>query len=363
MKSFFLLLICLISVAFCRQTDTYTAATVSGSQVRAISITETPAGAPRFVSVSAIAASSNTNSAVLDAVQFNMTTCNQSTLSFGYIHESYQQGNNGQNAQVEAFFFAFQSFFIFEFLNLDGIPGYQQSNGSNADQIISAYDMTKPQLTWHPIVINTTVVMSSSGQPFKVSTIEAQTTDNVFFIRFVVTEQPIYVGNTLITADKSKIDFGIRYYNPLHVPAPWSTGVSNATNAQIGYVSAAFSAELFAAFHNGTGSSGNSMVTFGSGNVVGSFTWAPTAQVTVAGVEAAGAVYAQVTTTSGSVNAAVFEAYSFRILLFSFQGLRPDYIYWDPILGADIVYPTTSSSSFVSYITYLILLACAAAIY
>jgi len=367
MKSFFLLLICLISVALCRQTDTYTAASVTGSQFRAISITETPAGAPRFVSISALAASATTNSAVLDAVQFNLTTYNETTLSFGYLHEAYQQGNNGQNAQLEAFFFAFRSFDLFEYLDLDGTPGFQQTNGTNADKIISAYDLSNPQLPWHPIVINSTVVTSPTGKPFKVSFIEAQTADNVFFVRFVVTEQPIYVGNILITADKAKIDFGIRYYSPLNVPAPWSTGPSNATlypNAQVGYIAVAVSAEVFAAFHNGTANGGNSMVSFGGGAVVGSFQWTPTAMVTVAGVEAAGAVYAQVQDNSGTINAAVYEAFSFKILLFSFEHPRPDYIYWDPILGADIVYPTAASSaSFASYIIYLILLACAVAIF
>jgi len=321
MKTVILLLVFLICFAFGRQTATYTAATVTNSQIRLLQITETPANAPRFVSITGLAASATQNSAVFDAVQFNMTTYNESTLSFGYIHEAYQNGGNGQNAQLIAFFFALRSFLIFEYLERDGNPGYQQTNGTNADQIISIYDLSSPQLAWKPIVLNSTVLTDHNGKPFKVSWIESQTADDVFFIRFIVTEQPIYVGNVLITADKSKIDFGISYYNPLHVKAAWTTGPSNATlypNANVGYAVVTLAAEIFAAFHNGSNSGGNSKVAFGAGTVVGAFEWAPTAAVTVQGLEVGRAVYAQIQDNSHMVNAAIFEAFSFKILFFSF---------------------------------------------
>jgi len=335
----------------------FTAATVENGKYRYLEIDEVPAQNPRFISITGIEAKGDNNNAVVDAVQFNMTTYNESTLSFGYIHEAAQHG--GQTAQLAAFFFAFRSYAIFEFLNRDGVPGFQQTTGLNADVIITWYDLSSPALQWKPLVLNSTVLQDASGTSFKVSYVEAETLDEVFFVRFIVTERPIYVGNVLVTADKSKIDFGIKYYNPLNVPSAWSSGPSNLTNANIGYAAVTLSASLFADFKNGTASGANqsSSVAFGSGGVVGSFDWVPTAETHVQGVVYDGAVYAHVTDESNKLNTQALATFSFKLLFFSFEYSRPDLIYWDPIFGADINYALFKSSSSPLVFSFTVILA------
>jgi len=302
---------------------------------------------PQFVQITAVAAQQVApNAGKIDVAQFNFTTQNQSTLSFGYVHGAAQGINNpgGQatDAQITEFFFFVRSLAIFEFVNNDGEPGFQQTNGSNADQGIGFYDLSNPSILWNPIVLTSTVLTGPTGS-FKVSTISASTADDVFFVRYTVTEHPIMINGVRISPDKSKIDFGIKWYNPKHVKAPWTSGPfpnGNVTfpNAQVGYVAAAFSAALFAAFHNGTATNAPSGLQFGAGAVVGNFTWAPTANVTVNGVGVTGVVYAHVTDNSGMVSAGFVGAYSFKFIFFAFEGSRPDYVYWDPVAGADIDY-------------------------
>jgi len=341
-----------------RQTATYTATTATNSMIRIIQIIETPANAPRFISITSLAAESTQNSFTIDIVQFNLATYNQTTLNFGYFHGTAAQ--NGQAAAIQEFAFAMRSLVVFEFINNDGIPGFQESTGPNADQMISLYDLSNPALPWNGIVINTTQLVSPGGQTFNVTSISAVTADGVFSFTYTVTEQPILVNGVLITSDQAKIDVAISYYNPGNVPAAWSTGPSNAVqfpNAQIGYAAVTVAGEIFAEFQNGTAQGQNSQLAFGSGNVVGTFSWQPNAMVNVNGVYANGAVYAQVTDVSQNFSAAVFEAFSFKFLFFSFAGNRPSYVYWDPIFGANILY-TTASSAFQSTVClYLTLLA------
>jgi len=247
---------------------------------------------------------------------------------------------------VRAFFFALRSLALFEFLDNDGVPGFQQTNGTNADHMVTFYDLSNPNLAWKPLVINTTKIMDTNGTLFNVSYIEAETLDEVFFVRFVVTERPIYVGSVLVTADKSKIDFGIKYYNVKHVAADWSTGPSTLNTTKIGYLAVTLSAAVFADFKNGTavGPGESSAISFGGEGVVGSFEWDPTADVHVQGEVVKGAVYAQVTDHSTRSSADVFATFNFKFLFFSFEGHRSDLIFWDPVMGANITYNTASTS-------------------
>jgi len=323
-----------------------------------LEIVQVPALRPKFVRITGVAAQGNNNNFKLDVVQFNMTTYNESTLSFAYIHGASQNG--GANSQLAAFFFALRSFSLFEYMDNDGAPGYQQTTGANADQIITYYDLSSPSLQWKPILLNSTIITPANGKPFKVSYVEAETEDEVFFIRFIVTEHPIYVGQVLVTADKSKIDFGIRYYNPKHVAAAWTTGPSNVTNAKVGYAVVTVSAAIFANFKNGAAQQGEkSAVFFGAGSVVGSFEWEPTAETHVQGVVANKAVYAHITDKTENITANAFGAFSFKILLFSFDTMRADLIYWDPVFGASIDYALLDGSSSVmvySFTTLLVLI-------
>jgi len=285
----------------------------------------------------------------LDAAQFNLTTINETTLSFGYLHGAQQNGaNGGQAQQIAAFFFALRSAALLEYLDNDGVPGFQESNATNKDIPLSFYDLSVPTLPWKPLLVNSTMVQGPNG-PFKVSYVQAQTLDEVFYVRFVVTEHPIMVGGVRISPDQSKIDFGINYYNPLHVAAAWSTGISNATlfpNAKVGFLAVTISAATFSAFDNRTMTNASSAVSFGSGAYVGTFTWAATAKIGSVDTP----VYATVTDKSAAFAASnglagIVQAFSFKFLSFGFGTDRPGYIYWDPVFGANINYALVDPSA------------------
>jgi len=333
------------------QVATFEAASVGMDMIRVLQLNYSP----RAVEFTGIAANANQMGVTVDAVQFNFTTLNQTTLSFGFLHESNQQGGGGQQAVVINLLFILRAVAIVEFLDTDGVPGFQpNNNNSNHDTPISFYDLSHPLLPWKPIVINSTMIQGPNG-PFKVSYVEATTADDVFFIRFVVTESPVKVGNVTISTSKSKIDFAINYYNPNHGTAPWSTGISPAgtyPNAKIGLIGVSVSGEAFAAFDNRTtnnGGASSASVTFGTGYSVGNFSWNPNAQVSVTGTQAA--VYAFVTeqTVSGmsntTSNVILGQGVSFRFLVFSFEAYRPPLVYWDPVFGADINYAAINSQS------------------
>jgi len=351
-----IILLAILSVVFAgeygkrQDVARFSAAEVSNGKLRALEIIQVPAQRPRFVRITGVAAQGNNDNFKVDVVQFNMTTYNESTLSFAYLQGASQNG--GASSQLAAFFFALRSFSLFEYLDNDGSPGFQQSTGVNADRIITYYDLSHPSLQWKPIVLNSTIITPAVGKPFKVSYVEAETEDEVFFIRFIVTEHPIYVGQVLVTADKSKIDFGIKYYNPKHVAAAWTSGPSNenVTNAKVGYAVVTVSAAFFANFKKGAATPGEkSSVSFGGGAVVGSFEWDPTAETHVQGVVANKAVYATITDQMENITANAFGAFSFKILLFSFDTMRADLIYWDPVFGANIDYDLLNASPVMVY--------------
>jgi len=330
----------------------YTAAEVGNDRLRLVDVKYST----RAIQITGISAMGNQNGGVLDAAQFNLTTINETTLSFGYIHAAQQNGATGQANQIAALFFALRSFVLLEYLDNDGVPGFQDTNGTNADKVISYYDLSNPALPWKPLAVNSTMVQGPNG-PFKVSYVQAETLDEVYFIRFIVTEHPVMVGNVRISPDKAKIDFGIKYYNPKHVPAAWTLGPSNSTlfpAAQVGYIAVTVSGAVFAAFDNRTAQNGSSAVSFGAGAYVGTFTWVPTAQVGGSNVP----VHATVTDKSVAIAASngmggFVEGVSFKFISFGFGVNRPDYIYWDPIFGANINYDMIPGSQTAGAATLL----------
>lgn len=330
----------------------YSAVAVGNNRLRAYSLTELPVGAPKFVSLTGVAAQVGLNNAVLDIAQFNFTTINQTTLSFAYLHGAQEKNAQGVNTQIEELFLAIRALAAFEFINNDGVPGFQLSNGTNADQIIRWYDLSNPQLPWNPIQLSS-VTITGPGGNFKVNSLTATTADNVFEIQIVVADQPITVDGVEITPDKAKINVGIRWYNPLHVVAAWTNGPSpnGTTNAQVGFASVALSAAVFAGFHNGSTNANaptGSSLAFGSGIAVGNFSWSPTANVTANGLSANGVVYAHVTDQSimgGTQDATVVGEFSFKFVFFSFEGFRPDFVFWDPVAGGDINYAALTPNS------------------
>jgi hypothetical protein len=294
------------------------------------------------VDIKAVAAAKSPISGRIDVSQFDLTTINQTSLIFTYFSAAASAPAPGvmpDKAFAEAFLFAMRSFFLFEYEDNDGVPGFQETNGTNKDVIIGGYDLSSPALKWKPIVINSTVINGPTG-PFKVGFVQAETLDEVFLLRFVVAEKPVYVGNVRISPDKVKVDIQIKYYNPLHVRAAWTFGPSNTTahpNARVGYLAITFSTFAAIAFKNGSAAT-NGELSVAAGGFVGNFSWSPTADLTVQGATSKRAVVAHATDATRQISGAAIVGYSFKLLFFSFDAPRPDRIFWDPVFGSDINY-------------------------
>jgi hypothetical protein len=322
---------------------TVTEAYVGPDRLRVLQINEFPANSPRVIDIRGLSAGKSSVSGFIDAVEFDLTTINQTALLFQYAFEAVSLPNGPStqpNAAVAAAFaFALRAFFVFEWENNNGIPGYQ---ANSSDVIIGGYNLSSESLPWKPITVNTTT-FQGVNETFKVSVITAETLDGVFLLRFIAAEKPVNVGNVRISPDRIKIDFVVRYYNnPSHVPSAWTTGASDPAahpNASVGIL--AFTASKFgvAAFVNGTNTNATG-INFGSGGFNGIFNWSPTADTEVSGVAASRAVWVHAVDSTGdsSVNVGWAAGWNFKILFFSFEGFRPNLVFWDPVFGSDIDY-------------------------
>jgi len=281
-----------------------------------------------------------------------MTDILQSSLAFAYYHAESQvpaQGsdNSVQAAAVAAFWVGVRMFVIIEWVDHNGVPGFQLNT---TDQITGSYDLSNAALLWKPITFEKTDVQDSTGQTFAVHSITMETLDEVFLLSFVVTERPVTVNGNRVNCDQIKVDFQVKWFNnPLHHPANWTTGESNATafpNAKVGIL--AVTAAVAGAAAEVAGDT-NKDPTFqiATGAYTGFFSWQPNADVTVQGATAARAVYAHVVDTSKNpdIQAAFAAGWVVRILLFSFEGIRPETVFWDPIFGANVDYSLLDSAA------------------
>jgi len=336
-----------------------------GEKVRAVSLAWWPDNAPRIVQVKAIEASQSTGHSQVDAVEFVMSNISQTVLSFAYYHAegqvpTDQDPNVNRAAAVAAFWIAARFFVIFEYNEANGISGYQPDS---TDNITRLYDLSHKDLQWKPITFETTQLQDSNGQTFKVHTIAMETMDDVFLIKFVVTERPVQVNGHRVNSDEVKVDFAIRWFNnTLHRPANWTTGpsdINDAPNSHLGIVAVTAAVAGAAAAREGNSNQDPALV-IASGAYAGFFSWKPTADVTVQGATAARAVYSHVVDTSRDpkIQAAFAAGWVVRVLLFSFEANRPEEVYWDPTFGTTIDYKLVDSAavSAFSAMQYLLLL-------
>jgi len=357
MKQLLFILVSLFISSFAQ--DTITTATITGNdRLRSITVIEYPnATDARIIDVHAVSAQKTSTTGSIDAGEFVYDTVDQTTLFYSYFSLAAQLNPNSPTnspsaAVAAAFAFAMRAFAIFEYLDLNGVPGYQEGT---ADRIIGAYDLSAPSLPWNPITVSSTTLNSMNGGTFKVWNVSATTLDQVFTLTFIAVEQPVYVGPFRISPDNIKIDFSIRWFNQLHVPATWTTGPSTNTslNSSVGILGITIAKFGVAAYNTNGNQAGNasSNVTIGSGAFNGGFSYSPTADVTVQGVVAARSVHTVVADTSSNalVNAAWAAGWVLKIIFLSFDGGRPTLVFWDPIMGADINYALlTSSGSMLS---------------
>jgi hypothetical protein len=335
-----------------------------GEKVRAVSLAWWPDNYPRIVQVKALEASQSTGNTKVDAVEFVMSNILQTVLSFAYYHAEAQVPTDqnpdvNRAAAVAAFWIAARFFVVFEYNEGNQQPGYQPDS---ADNITKAYDLSHKDLQWKPITFETTQLQDSNGETFKVHTIAMETLDEVFLIKFVVTEKPVQVNGNRVNCDEVKVDFAIRWFNnSLHKPANWTTGPSDASeapNAHLGVV--AVTAAVAGAVAARENSNQDPALVIASGAYAGFFSWKPTADVTVQGATAARAVYHYVvdTTRDPKIQAAFAAGWVVRVLLFSFEANRPEEVYWDPTFGTTIDYKLVDSAavSAFSAVQYLLLL-------
>jgi len=317
---------------------------VPGQKLRAYEANWFPLINPRAIQLKGIALEKTGNTTgTIDAVEFDLSTILQTTLAFAYFHAESELSDNGNGTDVSASLFAFatRAFFVFEFDEKNGVPGFQK----DADTITGGYDLSKLELQWKPMKINHSMISNENGDKFKVWYITIETTDEVFLLRFIVTGTPVEVSGVKITPDSVKIDFAIRWFeNPLHVNTTWTTGPSDPVdfpNAQVGLACAmaALAVGAEATSSGPTNDQPTLQFTTESGGFTGFFSWADQADVIVEGYEASRGVRANIIDTNDPNTHAAFAAgWIIKAMYFSFEGNRPSEVIWDPEVGTHIDY-------------------------
>jgi hypothetical protein len=315
------------------------------------------------VQIKAVEASQSTGHRQVDAIEFVMSDLLQTSLAFAYFHAESQvpQGSSSSvqaAAVAAAFWIGLRMFVILEFVDHNGVPGFQLNT---TDEITGYYDLSNAALQWKPITFEKTDLTDSNGQTFSVHAITMETADEVFLLSFVVTERPVTVDGNRVNCDSVKVDFQIKWFNnPLHRAANWTTGESNSTaypNAQVA-IFAATAAIAGAAAAVAGDTNKDPQFQIAAGAYTGLFSWKPNADVVVQGATAARAVFAHVVDTSKNpdIQAAFAAGWVVRILLFSFEGNRPSSVYWDPIFGANLDYKQLDSAAGTNSVHLVLLL-------
>jgi len=288
------------------------------------------------------------------------------SMYFAYYSAEATLNANGDPKTVAAaaFAFALQSYAAFEFEDRDGVPGFQFTNASNRDILTGFYNLSSPLLAWKPISVNETTVTGPQGD-FKVHTFTAETLDEVFLLRLVVTGNPIMVNGVRISPDQIKVDFAIRWFdNPKHVLAPWTLGFSNSTTANVGMFALYAAAAAAVGVVNGDANNSPALQVK-SGAFVGAFSWAPTANSMVQGVEANAVVRADFIDLNSNpdVKAAFIAGWTIKFVAFTFNASRPTEVLWDPVFGASIDYAQMQGASVMTVPAFFVISLLVAALF
>jgi len=311
--------------------------TYGQTTARQLNVYEIPSNNPRIIEVDGIALAKNNVTKTIDAVQFLLSTLGEATIQFNYFTESQNVRTNSKpgpaNTQSTQFSIAFRAFNVFEFDNNDGVAGFQETTGPNKDVVTGFSDLSSLLLQWKPIVLQQEVVNGNN-----VTTVTAETADEVFLLKLLFSGKPAQIGTAQITPDQVKVDFVIKWFNnPLNVKSFFSTGPSNATahpNAQVGLFAVTAADDASFSHQNG---SNTASISYKKSNFTGSFQYANNVTVDVNGVEydTKVTVHDADTTSNQNVQMSWTSDWDFKITYFTFEAARPSMVYWDPILGAD----------------------------
>jgi hypothetical protein len=269
----------------------------------------------------------------VDAMFAGLTLIQQCALGFAWFESATDYSLNNANGnsvtfQSAAAAFAFFSRFwgIVEYLDTNGIPGFQPG-----DAILSFYPLSRTNLTdWKPI--NVSSVTLSTGDVVYVVTI--QTVDEVFALQVFIAPRPIIADNATIDQDSVKIAIEINYYN--------YSGASSDPNARIALAVLVGAAEAVS-FTSGTVAS----VVIPSGNSIyrGYQDW--DLGFTLANTDGSNArsgtvqSYWEVKFSNVSEIQGQYEAgwiVSAAYFSFGVNETRPGHIWWDPQMGATVNY-------------------------
>jgi len=323
--------------------------------LRAVQVIDIP---PFFLDIRALAIAKTNSSATLDAVEFLIDLVGQTTVQFNYFH-AMTNLKNGQTqagptiANAADSSMAFRAFAVFEYDNKDGVPGFQETTGQNADVVTGLYDLSNFNINWNNFVFSTTIVNGVN-----ITSVTASTSDNVFSMKVTFSGNPIQIVNqaanaqTIITPMQIKVDFTIQWFNnSKNVKSLFNTGPSDPLlhpNASVGL--ATITAASSGMFTSQNGTKGASF-TFATSNFTTAFTYANNVVVIYNGIQATETVKVQIVTQSinptyqGYMNSWIGQ-WTEKIGFFSWTLPRPTLVFWDPIVGTPSpsnVGPTSST--------------------
>jgi len=304
----------------------------------------------------------------VDAIAFVMNVLTETTVAWFYADAAVDidiVGGNVSFVGAKAGFlgFAHRAFGIVEYVNTNGISGFQTN-----DTVLGGYDLASDTLglQWCNIDVDVYNVTDANGVLIKVRSASVITVDNVFGFR--VTSIGTYgtIDGVKVDPNTIKIDFIINYYNNSYFvqgdPFARGNSPSNNPNAQIalvtGFAAVAAGGEVgvFKSITQDPSGNSGTGVAYGvsagaSGAAAGLYsyyTYAQNAQVQVigggyikAGVVATKTLLAN-PTGNGYWNIAQTlseGAYAkwgtVDLAIFSFEQIRPSQVYWDPSLGGN----------------------------
>jgi len=349
-----LLISLLFAYAFAQQAVIGGAARVQVSQLGAtdviralqVNVFPLPPLIPRVLEVRAAQVTINGNvSARIDACRFVVNTLSECAIYFQYFAAAASLPAPGvpnpiSEAAAVTFAVVIKKFAIFEYLDLDGTPGYQFGT---ADNITGIYQLGHANLSWKPPVYNVTVIVGVNRN-VTVHAVVWETSDEVYYMRYFLSDFPVMINGIRITPNAAKIDIGVRWFdNPKHIPAIYTTGPSAHPTARVGILAVVggfVAAAGIQVQHTNTSTSGSLGIS--ARGFAAAFNYVRQANATQKGIAVAGVadVRAHVidVTANGnfSAQAAAFQGWTVKLVAFSFEGIsRPQEVFWDPTIGGN----------------------------
>jgi hypothetical protein len=319
----------------------------------------------RDVRIDAVAADRSTSTGTVDVASFGLATTLQCTIGFGWFAAEADLPDDGSansitNVNAAAFAWAARAFYVFEWEDHDGNPGYQIGT---SDVVLGGYDLSSWTLNWD-LWIEPENITDSNGNTVTIYALVAATQDRVFNLRISAAGAPVQVNGVTIASHSIEVEYLIQYFDNGNYTGPtfWATGPSDATlhpNSQLGLLFL-FGAVGGAAISQNNGKRGGwPQVALVAGKNAGYFSYSPNADVIIQGADASAGVIGSVQDSGGSFNVSSNFAAGWDVKFgwFSFTGSRPSRVYWDPTFSADFGNSGSSSATTIAWSAVSVLFA------